>query len=169
MTTHERVTDGSQDFDFWMGRWRIENKRLVGRLSGSTEWETFEANGYARPLPGGIGNYDEFVPVSWRPGYVGMSLRVFNPATKLWSIYWLDNKTGGLDEAGFLLPPVVGKFENGVGIFEGADELDGNPITVRFTWSDISKDSARWEQAFSPDNGETWEVNWVMVMTRTGD
>ena len=26
--------------------------------------------------------------------------------------------------------------------------------------------SAHWEQAFSPDGGKTWEVNWVMEFSR---
>ncbi len=160
------MQDGSRDFDFWMGTWRIDNERLVGRLQGSTTWETFEARGQARPLPGGIGNYDDFVPVSWRPGFVGMSLRAYNPVTELWSIYWLDNQTGGLDAHGHLLPPVVGRFRDGVGVFEGDDTLDGRPIRVRFVWSEISQTHARWEQAFSPDGGTTWETNWVMRMTR---
>ncbi|HTE65485.1 MAG TPA: DUF1579 domain-containing protein, partial [Candidatus Binatia bacterium] len=35
-----------------------------------------------------------------------------------------------------------------------------------FVWSDITRNSCRWEQAFSPDAGKTWEVNWVMESTR---
>jgi len=163
MVEQESVPGGSRDFDFFMGRWRVENKLLVGRLRGSTEWETFEAAVHAWPLPGGIGNYNEFVPEGWRLGYVGMALRIFNPETRLWSIYWVDNQTGVLQ------PPVVGRFKNGVGIFEEEDELDGRPILARFTWSDISRNGARWEQAFSPDNGKTWETNWVMVFTRVAD
>ena len=170
MTTSTATVDSSRDFDFLMGHWHIENRRLVQRLQGSHEWETFEATGYACPLPGGIGNYDEFVPSGWRPGYVGMSLRVFNPETKLWSIYWLNNQTGGLDsKTGMLLPPVIGKFKDGIGSFEGTDELHGKPILVRFIWSDISSNHARWEQMFSPDNGNTWETNWIMLFTRTAD
>lgn len=160
------MTDGRHDFDFWMGTWRIDNERLVERLNGCTTWETFVAHGQARPLPGGIGNYDDFVPVDWRPGYVGMSLRAYNPATDQWSIYWLDNQTGGLDAQGQLLPPVVGRFVDGVGTFEGDDTFAGRPIRVRFIWSDISANRARWEQAFSPDGGTTWETNWIMRMTR---
>jgi hypothetical protein len=63
-------------------------------------------------------------------------------------------------------PPVRGGFANGVGIFQGEDTLRGQPIIVRFMWSEITANSARWEQAFSPDAGATWEVNWVMHFTR---
>jgi hypothetical protein len=158
--TAATVKDAAHDFDFWMGRWRIENKRLVKRLAGCTEWEEFQATCRAWPLPGGIGNSDEFTCEAWRPGFVGMAFRIFNPATRLWSIYWVDNNVG------ILQPPVVGRFENGVGIFEGPDEFGGKPITVRFTWSHITANGARWEQAFSVDEGKTWETNWVMMMSR---
>ncbi len=160
MVKQESVPGGSRDFDFWMGQWRVANKVLRKRLTGCTEWEDFTAQVRAWPLPGGIGNYDEFVPEGWRPGFVGMSLRIFNPETGLWSIYWVDNKKGVLQ------PPVVGGFENGAGVFEGPDEFDGKPIVVRFTWSVISANTVRWEQAFSPDDGKTWETNWVMMMSR---
>src|SRR5262245_34436666 len=66
--------DGSHDFDFWPGRWRVRNERLVKRLQGCTEWETFEARVEARLLPGGLGNVDEFHTDHW-PGFVGMSFR----------------------------------------------------------------------------------------------
>jgi hypothetical protein len=102
---------------------------------------------------------DEFVTDHW-PGFVGMSLRLYNPHTRKWSIYWANNQKGVLE------PPVVGSFSNGVGVFEGHDELDGRPIIVRFTWSNITATGARWEQEFSPDEGRTWEKNWIMVMTR---
>ena len=158
---------GAADFDFWIGKWRIANRRLVKRLAGSTEWETFEAIGEAHKLPGGIGNYDDFVAEAWRPGFVGMSFRVFNPVTNKWSIYWLDNQTGGVDpKTGQLNVPVVGGFENDVGIFTCNDTFDGKPIAVEYRWSNITPTSARWEQAFSPDGGKTWETNWVMEMTR---
>ena len=80
--------------------------------------------------------------------------------TRQWSIYWASNQKGTLD------PPVVGSFANGVGVFEGRDQLEGRPIVMRFVWSGITETSARWEQAFSPDEGRTWETNWIMTMTR---
>jgi hypothetical protein len=154
------MNDGSHDFDFWIGRWRIRNSRLKERLAASTEWEEFDATGEARFLPGGIGNMDDFVVGEWRPGFVGMTMRLFDPRTKLWSIYWADNVRCVLG------PPVVGAFRDGVGIFEGDDEHDGRPVRVRFQWTHETPDTARWQQAFSADGGATWETNWVMNMTR---
>jgi hypothetical protein len=166
MTDLTAAPSGARDFDYLYGHWRIANRRLKQRLQGCTEWEEFEATGHARPLPGGIGNYDDFLAPVWRPGFVGMSLRVYNPGTRLWSIYWLENQSGGLDNAGQLLPPVVGSFEDGVGTFEGEDELEGKLIRVRYTWSDIDGASARWQQTMSSDGGLNWETNWIMDMTK---
>ena len=156
------------DFDFLMGRWHIRNTRLVRRLAGCTDWEVFDATGHARPLPGGIGNYDDFIPAAWKPGYVGMSLRVFCPASRRWSIYWLDNATSGVDAAtGLLHAPVIGGFAEGRGVFEGDDVLDGRPVRVRFEWSpNLHTGAPRWQQSFSGDGGRTWEMNWVMEFSR---
>ena len=160
--------DGSRDFDFWMGRWKVANRRLVKALAGCTEWETFDAIAHARPLPAGIGNYDDFVPIGgWRPGFVGMSLRFYHPISRKWSIYWVDNRGGGIDAAtGHLAAPVVGDFRDGVGVFTGPDTYDGQPIVCRYIWSHITASGARWQQAFSRDGGETWETNWINEMTR---
>ncbi len=159
MTSLAPSRDGSRDFDFQTGHWRIRNRRLVKRLEGCTDWEAFEATATARLLPGGLGNVDEYYTDHW-PGFVGMSLRLYDRQSGQWSIYWASNRTGTLD------PPVVGSFANGVGVFEGRQELAGQPIRVRFTWSNITKTSALWEQAFSPDDGRTWEKNWIMEHTR---
>lgn len=157
---------GAHDFDFLVGDWLVENQRLKQRFVGSNDWETFSARQTNQPLPAGIGNYDDFVAKQWKPDFVGMSFRVFNPVTQLWSIYWLDNHTGGLNLQGQLNPPVVGKFDAGVGIFTGDDVIEGRPVKVRFTWSNITPNSAHWEQAMSTDNGASWEVNWQMQLTR---
>ena len=160
---NENTHDRSHDFDFLHGRWRIDNERLLERLTGCTDWERFVATSTARPILGGLGNMDDFVTETWRPGFIGMSLRLFNPATRLWSIYWMSNQTGKLE------PAVVGGFKDGIGIFEGDDTLKGRPIRVRFTWSEITENSALWEQAFSEDGGRTWEKNWMMRFARIGD
>ena len=149
-----------RDFDFWIGSWKVRNRRLVERLAGSDEWEEFDAEVVARFLMDGLGNEDEF-RTDHDGGFIGMSFRFFDPVEKRWSIYWADSRRSGV-----LDPPVFGTFEGGIGIFEGEDLFDGRPILVRFTWSGITTPTPRWEQAFSADGGETWETNWVMDFTR---
>lgn len=161
------IDSGAHDFDFLMGDWLIDNKKLRKPLEDASDWETFQARLHAQKLPAGMGNVDEFVADVWRSGFVGVTLRLFNPETALWSIYWLTQHNGGIDsKTGALAPPVVGRFQDGVGIFEGADEFNGKPITVRYTWEQTSANTARWEQAFSEDAGKHWETNWVMAFTR---
>ncbi len=155
------------DFDFLRGHWNVENRRLQKRLQGNDDWDVFSATSHNQGLPAGIGNYDDFIPDTWRNGFVGMTLRVFNPETALWSIYWLDNVNGGLLPSGIMRNPVVGKFSNGVGVFEGEEELDGRMVLVRYHWGDIAPNSARWNQSMSADGGVSWEMNWEMLFTRS--
>ena len=93
-------------------------------------------------------------------GLHGLNATSIQPAIKQWSLYWMTDRDGAL------LPPVVGRFENGRGEFYGDDEDRGRPVRVRFIWSKITSSSAQWEQAFSLDQGQTWETNWIMEMTR---
>jgi hypothetical protein len=153
------ANDGARDFDFWMGAWKIHNRRLRERLKGSTTWDEFESTATARLLLGGAGNEDVF-RTEFAGGFTGMSFRFFDKATRKWSIYWADSRKGTLE------PPVVGSFHGDAGVFEGDDTFEGRPIRVRFTWSRVTTATPRWEQAFSADGGKSWETNWVMDMSR---
>jgi hypothetical protein len=150
------------DFDFLPGTWRVHHRRLKVRLTGSDEWEEFEGTSVAWPLLDGAGNIDDNVLELPGGTYRAISLRSYDPAAERWSIWWLDGRNPGQ-----LDPPVVGGFADGIGTFIGRDTFDGRPILVRFLWSGITAGTARWEQAFSEDDGKTWEVNWVMELTRT--
>jgi hypothetical protein len=159
MQQSTQADDGRHDFDFYHGRWRVRNVRLRERLAGSDDWEIFDAAQECRPILDGLGNIDDFV-TDWDDGFRGMTLRLFDLQAKRWSLYCAGNRSGVLE------PPVVGRFENGVGLFEGDDIHRGRPVRVRFTWSEISADSAHWQQAFSADGGRSWETNWHMYMSR---
>jgi hypothetical protein len=153
----------AHDFDFLMGRWRVHNRQLTARLAGSNEWVEFESTCVARPILGGLGNEDEF-HADHDGGFIGMSFRFFDPVKRRWSIYWADSR-----RSGELDPPVFGTFSSGIGVFEGRDTFEGRQIRVRFVWSGITTRTPRWEQAFSADDGETWETNWVMEFSPAGD
>jgi hypothetical protein len=145
------------DFDFLVGSWNVHNRRLTKRLVGSDDWVEFTAPATSWSLFEGMANVDEIV---FPDGVRGLTLRLFNPATKEWSLNWSSSDTGTL------FPPVVGRFVDGRGVFYGDDTEGGTPVRVRFVWSDITESSVRWEQSFSTDGGTTWELNWTMDFRR---
>lgn len=151
--------DGRHDFDFLHGTWRVRNRRLQQRLVGCTAWDTFEARVACQPLLGGIANLETH-ETRWNGGTLGLALRLYSPQARRWSIYWANGADGTLE------PPVQGGFDGDVGLFFGDDVHDGRPVRVRFTWTRLDADHARWEQAFSADGGGTWETNWLMDFAR---
>ena len=152
--------DPRRDFDFLHGSWRIDHRRLKERLVGCDEWEEFSTGLTCYPILGGAGNIDEGdFPAR---GYHAMSLRLYDEQQQTWSIYWITSLSAVIE------PPVVGGFaDDGTGAFFGPDTHNGTPVMVRYRWSDITPASVRWEQALSVDDGQIWETNWVMGLTRT--
>jgi hypothetical protein len=146
------------DFDFLFGSWTVHNRFLNGRLRNSTEWSEFEARADAEPVLNGLGNMDRFSAVRAGESIEGITLRLFNPSTGEWSIYWADTARPGT-----FLPPMIGRFDGDVGQFFGDELVDGKRVLCRFLWTRSS--SPRWEQAFSDDGGKTWETNWIMTFT----
>ena len=152
--------EGARAFDFLFGRWRVHNRRLWRRLIGSNDWEEFGASLEVKPILGGLGNLDQYRTVIGDRYFESVSLRLFSLTTEEWRIYWADTKSGDL------LPAVVGGFDGKVGTFLGEANHEGTIVKVRFLWHPIDDHSARWEQAYSADKGETWETNWVMEFER---
>ncbi len=150
---------GQNDFDFWIGEWRVRHRQREAWLAGCETWREFGGTCAARKLPGGFGNIDEnFLD---KPGgaYHAVTIRTFDPASATWAIWWHDQRRPHVLEA-----PVIGAFEGGVGTFYADDTIDGRPVRVRFLWT--AGEAPRWEQAFSPDAGQTWETNWIMDFER---
>jgi len=158
--------DGRHDFDFFFGCWQVDNRKRVRPLKqGDTEWVEFEGEVEAAPILGGVGNIDWYKAPRFpgRPNFEGFTLRLFEPATRLWRIWWASSVgTGHID------PPVVGRFSNGVGRFECDEIMEAQLVRVRYDWKDIAADSVTWEQSFSFDGGATWDPNWTMRSTRVG-
>ena len=158
--TQATARDGRVDFDFLMGRWQIHNRRLRERLKRSDSWEEFESTSEARPVLGGLGNVDEYTMDRELGRFQGVTLRLYNPQAQEWSIYW-----AGSDD-GLMQTPMIGGFKDGRGEFYSQELFEGRHIFNRFIWTVISPTACRWEQAFSPDGGVTWETNWIMEFTR---
>lgn len=152
-------TGDIHDFDFFTGTWKGANRRLKQRWVGSDDWDEFPGILTCGSHLGGLVNFDYEVEFPTK-GWSGATVRVFDRKARQWSLYWIDGKTGKL------FPPVVGGFAGGDrGEFFGHDVDEGRPHRIRFLWTRIDADHARWQQAFSLD-GKAWETNWICDHTR---
>ena len=155
--------EGQHDFDFELGSWKIHLKKLLHPLTGSNAWVEFEGTSVTRKLWDGRSQIEQFETDGAAGHIEGMTLRLFNPQSHQWRLYWANSKVGVLD------PPQIGQFANGIGEFYAQDTVDGKVILVRFLWSKTTSDSPHFEQSYSADGGKTWEVNWITDQTRVAE
>lgn len=150
------------DFDYFLGSWRVEHRRLRKRLAGSDDWEPFAGRTHCQQLFGGLVNLNE--SVSFRGGKTsyGMGLRALDEPGGRWADWYLSES-----DLSRIDPPLYGRFAGGIGTFYARETFEGRPVLVRGRFSSVNPDEARWEQAFSPDDGDSWETNWVMRYLRT--
>jgi hypothetical protein len=152
--------DGQHDFDFEIGTWKTRLSRLQHPLTGSSTWLEYEGTTVVRKVWDGRANLVE-LQVDGPAGHIeGLSLRLYNPESRQWSLNFSNSRSGTLS------PPTIGGFKNGRGEFYNQETFKGRAILVRFVISDITPSSCRFEQAFSEDGGKTWEVNWIATDTR---
>jgi hypothetical protein len=155
--------DGQHDFDFAVGSWKFHLKRLKQRLAGSTEWVELDGTVVCRKVLDGRAEVEEMnVESADKLMHIqGLALRLYNPETSQWSIYWVNGADGVLEQH-----PMVGQFSNGRGEFYNQQIYQGRAIYARFVWSDVTTNTPHFEQAFSVDGGKTWETNWITDQTR---
>jgi hypothetical protein len=159
-TSASTARDGQHDFDFEIGTWKTHLSRLLHPLTGSTIWVKLEGTSVVRKVWNGRANLVE-LEVDGPTGHIeGLSLRLYNPQSRQWSLNFANSNGGTLGQ------PTIGGFKNGRGEFFDQETFNGRTILVRNVWSDITADSCRFEQAFSDDGGKTWEVNWIALDTR---
>jgi hypothetical protein len=154
------TSDEQHDWDFEIGSWNIHLSRLKDRLAGSTTWVRFEGTSVTRKLWNGHANLEEFETDNQTDHIEGMTLRLYNPRSHQWSIYWATSKDGILGQ------PMIGEFKNGQGEFFDQEFWKGKAVFVRFIWSKLNTNSPHFEQSFSDDGGKTWEVNWITDQVR---
>jgi hypothetical protein len=149
------------DFDFLHGDWRVHHRYLRIK-EDAREWLDADGTASHLELMEGRANLEEYTINAPGGAYRAVALRSYDPKASQWSIWWFDGRAphGKLD------PPVQGRFEKGVGTFYGLTTINGKPMRVRFVWSQTTGAPARWEQAYSPDEGKTWETNWTMEFRR---
>jgi hypothetical protein len=155
--------DGQHDFDFLVGSWKFHLKRLKKRLAGSTEWLDLDGTTVCRKVLDGRAEVEEMnVESADKQMHIqGLAMRLYNPESHQWSIYWVNGADGILEQN-----PMVGQFTNGRGEFYNQQIFEGRAIYARFIWSGVNTDTPHFEQAFSVDGGKTWETNWITDQTK---
>lgn len=152
--------DFQRDFDFNLGTWKTHVSRLEHPLSGSTAWLQYDGTSVVRKIWGGRASLFE-LEVDGPAGHIeGVGLRLYNPDSHQWSLNWASSKDG------IMANPMVGEFKNGAGEFFDQETFNGRVIFARNGFSDITRDSSHFEQAFSKDGGKSWETNWVMTFAK---
>ena len=152
--------DGQHDFDFEIGTWKTHLRRLQRPLTGSTTWVEYEGTSVVREVLDGRANLVELKVAGPAGRIEGLSLRLYNPEKRQWSLNFANINSGELTT------PSIGEFKDGRGEFYNDDTLNGRSIRVRFVITKITNDSYRFEQSFSADGGKTWEPNWIAMDTR---
>ena len=67
---------------------------------------------------------------------------------------------------GTVAADLVGSFEQKIGHFFARDTYRGTPVIVVFRWDVRNPERPIWSQAFSTDEGKTWEWNSINVSER---
>jgi len=150
-----------RDFDAFLGKWQVRHRRLKQRLVGSNDWEEFDGTSHWQSILGGSANFNESVVHRAGETYQSLGLRAYDAKTQVWT----DWSLSGRDPTQITVDG-VGRFANGIGTFFADDTFDGKPVRVRGSFTPLTARSMRWEQAFSPDGGRTWETNYVMEHAR---
>lgn len=154
------ATSCAVDYDFLLGKHQVHHKKLKERFHHCNEWIDIHGSKETTSILTGSGNReDHFLQSIDGSPVEAMALRLFNPATRLWSLYWTDSVAVTLD------PPLTGSFDNHLGVFFGEDHFNGQKIIVQFQYDRSDPDNPVWGQAFSNDQGQSWEWNWFMFFT----
>ena len=153
----------AHDFDFEFGTWSTELRLLPAPLTGSTEWIEGRGTTLVHPIWDGRANLVELTADMPIGRVEALSLRLFDAATGQWSINVATARAGAMS------PPLVGGIVGGNGEFIGHETMDGRDVLVRFLIAYDGADTIHFQQAFSLDEGATWETNLDATDTRVPD
>lgn len=153
--------DGQHDFDSLVGTWKAHTKYRAHPFAGSDTWIEFDGTENFQNIWGGA--ILELSGVARTKGPVGLMLYTYNPQSHQWSVYFASSKDG---KVGL---PNVGEFKNGRGEFFVQDTLNGKSLLNRYGWSQIASSSPHFEESWSSDGGQTWELVRIVDLARGSD
>jgi len=149
-------------FDFWVGNWAV-NLRV--RQSDNSWKDQHQAIAHIHSLMEGKVILELWEEQGRPGGIMGYSLRYYDEDMGKW-VLWLNwpgkNRSGSSS--------LTGNFRHGRGEFFAERSINDSTVSIsRYTFSDITPRSLRWDDAYSLDGGKTWTHNWIMEFTRRAD
>lgn len=154
------LPEEARQFDFWVGEWDVNLRVRQDDLSWADQ---IRAVARIYPILRGKAILELWSDVR-ASGIKGYSLRYYDTERDEW-VLWLN--WPGPDRSGS--SSLSGSFRHGRGeFFATRRAADGSETLSRYTFSDITPESLRWDDAYSSDGGETWTHRWIMEFTRTG-
>jgi hypothetical protein len=147
--------DPARQFDFWIGDWDVNLRMLQDDL-------TFEDSVSARARIYGILGGKAILELWDSQPIKGYSLRYYDPAAEDWALWlaWPGQNRSGVSG-------LRGGFRHGRGEFASSYvKPDGERITQRYSFNDITPFSLRWDDRYSNDGGKSWIDSWVMEWSR---
>ena len=88
--------DGAHDFDFLIGNWKAHVRRLPDRLNGSNTWDVYDGISNHKKILDSNANFEEFeVDSPEKHLHIkAQTLRLYNPESHQWSIYFARSRQG---------------------------------------------------------------------------
>jgi hypothetical protein len=151
------------NFDFLLGKWSVLNKRLNERLNNCNDWTEFTAFMETKTILNGLAFMDEMKTSYFGEEFIGLSIRMVDPKTNNWTIYWADTA----NPASKIKEQVSGTFKDGIGTFYGKETFENKEMQLRFLWKKETLETAKWEQAYFDETTKQWETNWTMLFTKS--
>jgi hypothetical protein len=148
--------DKARRFDFWIGTWDV-NLRMLQNDGEFRDSVRARANIYSILDGKAVLELWDSVPIK------GFSLRYYDPASAAWDL-WLNWPSEDRSRTA----KFTGRFRHGrADFFAERERDDGATVRLRYSFSDISPFSLRWDDHSSTDGGKTWRPNWIMEFSRT--
>jgi hypothetical protein len=152
--------DGRHDFDSFAGTWKCHTKYRAHPLAESDTWIEYDGTEIFQKIWDGA--MLESSAVAGAKGPTGLMLYTYNPQSRQWYVYFASSKDGKLG------PPNVGEFRNGRGEFFAQDTLNGKLMLNRYIWSQTASNPPHYEESWSSDGGQTWELSRIVDLARAG-
>ena len=148
--------DPERAFDFLEGQWDARC-----RVPAGDGWEEAAGSLNASRILDGLVSLEFFEGIYHGGAVKGLGLRAFNRETREWEHTWTDNLAPGNFHVW------KGVFVDGkIDLLAEFADAEGKQVRSRLTWSEITADSAHWESARSYDDGQTWQLHWVIDIQR---